>query len=161
MTKQNREKIERRLRYCAVLVKYSEGFQPLRPEQKTVRKIRHMDTRSAEPLEWWIAVSERWWLRMGIRAESYLFFFRGGTSQLEDAVGFHSVADWMELLPEGWADDAITSEHQESWAGRADLLLTALLECCVWSTTKAGIRAWSDLYIEALKYEELPEWEEM
>ena len=72
-----------------------------------------------------------------------------------------TIEEWLEHLPNEWKEDARSAKPLLDYPSNkvVDTLEEAVLYCCDWITTKAGVGAWNTLYMAIFNGEELPPFE--
>ena len=158
MKKEERAKIERRLRRTTVIAVYGEELETLHPGDKLVRKLRHRDTTAKPRITWWAALNEDWWRRLSIRADTELFFFGGEARRFYDVPKVHTLAEWADLLPEGWAGEALAKTSMPDWSAQCLQLSTAIKKILEQSSISIYDERWCRLYEAVVRNEELPKY---
>ena len=160
MKKEVRAKIERRLRYSTVVeVKSNGGIRHLSDEEKSVKSLRRMKSRSNWEIKFFRIPANDIQQELDVRAETEDKFFGSYKEKTIDIEPIRTIDEWLDLLPEGWKVEAKEGEDTLGvpWDKKVYTLSCAVLYCCLWSEARSGSFKWEELSQAVMRSAELPE----
>ena len=160
MKKEVRAKIERRLRYSTVVeVKSDGGVRYLSDEEKSVKSLRRMKSRSNWDTKFFRIPYSNIQQELDVRAETEDKFFGRYKEKSLIIEPIRTIDEWLDLLPDGWKAEASKAEPmlQIPWDRAVFGLSYAIPYCCLWEKTMSGKLKWEELSQAVMLSEELPE----